>query len=291
MLRIRERLTSSVRVLVTALIMASTPHAAESGAEAVASARGSISADGESTTLEHVSLGALYGDTVVVLVSDVELEPPCDVHSAMAIAEKQPLTGVLFTIETDTLEQLVEGGLNTLFVPGVEPYEGYGAITSGLSLERVDGVARGTLETSAALNETTYEVAVELSIPLVIPAPPVPPRSVTGADSDPGKAFVRLVDSVMTGDFESVKGLATAELRGQMEQVDPEEAGEALAAFAEFLLPERIAITDTSVEGDRAVLSAEGVTQACLGPEQSTGTIELQREGTAWKIASVKFEG
>ena len=44
------------------------------------------------------------------------------------------------------------------------------------------------------------------------------------------------------------------------------------------------------MEQTRETLTAEGKSTICQGTEESTGTIEMIREGKAWRITSVRFE-
>lgn len=291
--RSRRAEARSLRALAVALVLGSSQLcSAIWGEVAPAVVKGSVSVAGKSTALEHIALGTMGEEAIIVLVTDRALPPSCDVFAAMAIAEKEPLIGVQFTVHPETLDLRSEGGINLTFYPGISITEGYSKIKSGLTLERKqEGWAQGMLVDSIQVGDKTLDVSIELEFPLVIPDPPIAPRVVIGADSKPGRAFAELVDAIVAGDLEAMKELSVAELESQMSQIEPEEAAEMIAMFADFLLPVEITITDSKIEKARAVLSAKGRTEACLGLEESTGQIELVREKRKWKVASVKFEG
>lgn len=276
---------SATAALSLALIAACT------GAEAGPTAAGSLSHGGESTTLGEISVVSLYDDGVAVLVADRPVRPPCEVFDAMGIAEKESLTGFVITVDKGSLE-LHRGGLNSLLHPGLPSGSQFGLIEDGLSLERSEGgFVQGTLAGSYEYRGESYELSVELSFPLDLEAPVIRPRRVEGAESKPARAFAEFVEAVVSGDLEIVKGFSTAGFREEIDQIDPAEAAEMLPAFADFFLPATITITDSEVDGDRAVLTANGVSEVCMGTEESAGLVELVREGRRWKIASVSFKG
>jgi hypothetical protein len=254
-------------------------------------AGGSISVGSETTALSHIAVSGLYKGTVVVSVSDVDLQPPCEAFDLLVVAEKSPVAGILFTIDIETLTFLEEGGMNSLQHPALESYEGFSMIKQGLSLERTDtGLAHGTLVDSITIDETTFDVDVKMSFPLEVSEPPLAPRKFKGADSKPARAFEKLVKAWLAGDLEGVKQLTASEFRSKVDQIEPAEAVEMMAGFADMLFPAAITITDTKIDGDHAVLTAQGLSEICQGVEESVGTIKLVREKRKWKIASVSFE-
>jgi hypothetical protein len=91
----------------------------------------------------------------------------------------------------------------------------------------------------------------------------------------------------MDADVEAVKSRVAAEARDQLESGGFEI--ELLRDFADFMLPESMTVTESAIEGKRAVLSATGVRQACSGSETSEGSIEMIRERGDWKVAKVSW--
>lgn len=271
-----------VLIAVTLVGFLSTPLLAVD----VASVSGTLSLDGEATDLKHISVDTFGRDSLLVLVAHDELAPPCTAFDGTALADKKRLTGVLLTIDRETLE--LTQGVNGVFHPQVDYFDSINSVREGLALEKTDGKAVGSFKQTLTLDDKEIVVALDLSLPLEVEEPPVRPRSVSGADSKPGKAFVELMNAILEGDVEAVKKGVAAEMKEQMDGT--EVTPEMLRGAADFMFPVEIAITDTAIDGDAAVLTASGDTEGCVENERSSGRIEMLKEGGRWKTAKVSWE-
>ncbi|MGH9457850.1 MAG: hypothetical protein ACRD2J_09465 [Thermoanaerobaculia bacterium] len=247
-----------------------------------ATARGSITVDGETTALQHVLVQPFGSDMVNVLVSDAPFPPACTPLDAMAVAGARPFSGVVISVMDDLT--LFPSG-NALYHPSLAPMDGYGKIREGLALEVSGAVATGTLRTTVEAGGRAFTIDLELTIPTDPETPPIAPRNVDGDDSEPVRAFVELVDAVIGRDVDGVMGRMTADIHAQMESVGPDP--ELLADFADMMLPGKMTVVDAKVEGDRAVLTMRGETAACMTTATADGRVELLRENGSWKVAKV----
>ena len=280
----RRRLIAVALAATLGPLAGSTPQAEA----AMGRAEGTLTTKGTSVPLEH-ALVESYPDSWVVLVTDRQLGPGCGPFDGLDVAAQEPLVGVLFGVDRETLQ--IAEGTNALFHPDISIGEGLHAIRGGLQLERSgDGFARGTLTDSVAAGEQTVDFAIRLALPLDHAGTQAASRTVSGADSRPAKRFVELVEAVVAGDVEKVKGLSTAEMRSKVEEMPPQRAAELLLGAADAFLPREITITGTEVEGDRAVVTATGFAPSCRGSESGDGRIELARESGDWKVALVRFD-
>lgn len=246
---------------------------------------GSLQIDGKTIPIKEILVEPFGSDAVSVLVSDAELPPPCSPLDAMAVVETHPLTGVMFTVTND-LELSPSG--NALYNPALDRMDGYGVIRKGLTLKRSGRMARGTLNDTLEVKGHQIAIDLDLSIPMQQNEAPLTPRQIEGADSEPARALVKFVDAVIDGDTDQVMSGATSEMRKQLESAGG--AADILPQLADFMLPLKMTITGTKVEGDHATLTAKGETPACMKTETSDGRIELQREDGAWKIAKISWE-
>lgn len=257
---------------------------ADDGAEA----KGSITVGGESVALDHILLDSdRSGPFLSVLVSDTPLPPPCEPLDVMTYAESKPISGVLFTI-TDELE--LAPSMNALYHPSLEAFDGYGAIGGPVDLQRADGVIRGTLRDTIAIDDREFEVDVDLAFDDSSGELSIAPRTIEGADSAPARAFVAMVDAIVAMDIDGMMAMSSPEMRAELEAAGDVDL-ELLVAFADFVLPKKMTILDTVIDGDTALLTATGESQVCMGTETSDGTIEMVRDGKAWKVVKVKWEG
>lgn len=146
-----------------------------------------------------------------------------------------------------------------------------------------DGVVQG----HAALTEpkttfgNTYQYTVTVTAPVELPKPETPatPEEMKAAEASPQAAVYRAFEkAVQAKDIAALKGMASAELRKQMD--DPEFPK--MLDFIREIAPVEVRLQKLTVDGSAAVLTAKGKDS---DGKPSTGVINLVKEGAAWKMS------
>ena len=208
----------------------------------------------------------------------------------------EPFASVSVGFDTSTLE--VQRGMSMAYFSHNGSDNPWEAINGGITLTAGEpGWANGKVVHELEAYDSDYNpqpltLDVSFSSPQNVTEPALAPREVLGADSKPAKAFVRMVDATLNGDLQEVMDLTASELAEQMDMAaqDPNMAKSLLTDFASAMMPEKMQIVDTNIDGDRASLSINGENPGCMGPETAKGTVSLVNEQGDWKIALVSFD-
>lgn len=270
----------SRRVQVAAAVVFGFGALASDAGEATAKA--TLTIGGEKVVAEHVLVEEGMGEQLVVLVSDRELEAPCSAITAMTVAGEVPFSGVTFAIEEDLTMAAVPQGI---FHPSLDPMDGWMSLDGEITAERTGSMISGSMKGVASVAEAEIPVEVIFDVPVTPEPAPIAARKVEGDDSEPAKAFSAMTAAVVSGDLDGFLAGVASEMREMIVADDP--SPELLRDVADFMLPHRVAISGTKIEGDSAILTARGETTHCGATEESEMTIEMRREDGRWRVVTV----
>lgn len=144
----------------------------------------------------------------------------------------------------------------------------------GLGTERISGRIYHT-ETQEFFDKT-YSYDFTFSASLSDPnAPFGEPLPADGGD--PGRAYLKWVETVHSGDLDALRGIIPPEMAEQIDSVSPAEAQEQFE-FMQEVTPTDVRILSGSTDGKIAILEVEGMMEG----EKVTLQITMTRMGELW---------
>jgi hypothetical protein len=248
---------------------------------AAQTATGSITANGKKTALTHVTAIRKNGN-VRVVISDQAITA-AQLADDFAMHDMKDLAGVSVEITPDG--QIPTG---TFYSP---LFTKFGGSFSATGMHKWEGTIKGdTIEgkLSAAKGEffeSTYEYTVSFKAPIGKGAAPAAdtPAALKGkplpADGgDPGKAYRAYIVILKAGNPARIKASLSAERAKQMSDDELKK----MLPMIQAMMPDDIKIGSGAVDGDHATLNVTG--QEKESKAKSTGTVDLVKEGGAWKV-------
>ena len=144
----------------------------------------------------------------------------------------------------------------------------------GLGTERISGRIYHT-ETQEFFDKTySYDFTfnASLSDPNAPFGDPLP-----AGGGDPGRAYLKWVETVHSGDLDALRGIIPPEMAEQLDGVSPAEAKEQFE-FMQEVTPTDVRILSGSTDGEIAILEVEGMMEG----EKVTLQITMTRMGEIW---------
>jgi hypothetical protein len=243
---------------------------------------GTLTVNGKVTKLQHACavprenpFDKTKTDTLLLL-TDVEL-PPAALHDEFALM-KATFAGVTLQITAD--KSVVSGMIYSANLEKVTQFSASGMHELELTTHAPDRIAgRAFMSTPDDFFGNVFQYEAKFDVPVTKKPAPVPLKGTKlgAGGGEPGKAYAAYRKVLIAGDVPALRRALTAERAKETESPEFKE----LFPMVQAMQPKNVKVTGGAIDGDVATLLAE----AKDGDEVSTGTITMQREGGAWKVA------
>jgi hypothetical protein len=258
-------------------------------------ASGTLTVNGKAVKLTH-AYAARKKDpfdktkqVTYVLLADQEV-PLAAVHDMgemMMYDDKHHLNSIEVTF-TDDDRQVISVGINSPNLTGMGHFSGVGK--QKLELKAIDAshaAGRLYLEKPDDFFKNTYIYDVAFDAPFS--AAPKEPGAETlkgtqlaPGGGEPGKAYLAYTKVLAAGDLKALRKALAAERAKSLDDPDFKE----MFPLIQAMQAKNIKVTGGAVDGNTATLLATGKE----GDATSNGTIEMVKEGGAWKVAKESWK-
>jgi len=219
---------------------------------------------------------------VVVLISNIQVtaEQFNDLKSMFDLADSGRLTGIEVTIDHE--KKIIGGQIySPMFKLQGNSFSAVGMHEFEPSTFKGSDVA-GKLSTAheSSFNHVAFTYSTTFHAIATAPKPPAEAKlagtPLGAGGGDPGKAYLAYTKILAGGNIAAVKKAVTAARAKQMDDPDFKQ----MFPLVQAMEPKKIKITGGAMNGDKATLTATGDSEGA----PAKGTIEMVREGGAWKV-------
>lgn len=255
---------------------------------ALAAVSGSLTANGKTFPMTFAAahskknpFDAKKTDTVIVF-TDQELTPAQasdDIELMQAIDAKK-LSG--FSVEIDPDKSVISGQVFSPAFKKMNQFSGVGmqkAELTAMTPSRIAGSVSMAKPDDFFDNIYQYSATFDLPVggkPAMAAAAAPKGAPLPAGGGDPGKAYAAYLKVIASGDFAALRKSVSANRAKSMDDPDFKKMFPVIQAMQ----PKNIKITGGAVDGESATLIASSKD----GGETSNGTINMVREGGAWKV-------
>jgi hypothetical protein len=218
---------------------------------------------------------------VIVLISNIQVTPEQfnDLKSMFDLADSGRLTGIEVTIENKKIigsqiySPMFKLQGNSFSAVGMHEFE---------PTTFKGGDVAGKLSTTheSSFNNVTFKYSTTFHAIATAPNPPAEAKlegkPLGPGGGDPGKAYLAYTKILAGGSIAAVKKAVSAVRAKQMDDPDFKQ----MFPLVQAMEPKKIKVTGGAVNGDKATLTATGDSDGA----PAKGTIEMVREGGAWKV-------
>jgi hypothetical protein len=219
-------------------------------------------------------------DTVIVFTDQAisPLQASDDIELMTVIGDKK-LSG--FTIEIDPDKSVISG---QVFSPAFKKMTQF----SGVGMQKLDLTAVSPTRVTGKVwmakpddfFDNVYQYTATFDLPVATAtamAPPAPKGTpLPAGGGEPGKAYAAYLKVLTAGDIPALRKSLAASRAKDIDDPDFKK----MFPMIQAMQPKNIKVTGGAVDGDSATLLAT----AKDGQETSTGTVNMVREGGAWKV-------
>ena len=272
-------------------LAASGPKISEGGAT------GTLTVDGTTVKLAHAiartkpnAFDEKKKDVVVLITQNpVSAEMFVDDDKLFSAASDGSVQGLLVTIDSDEkpyhLQVLVPKASMQVSGSGFFNFD-----ATDFSTKHVAGKFFTTSEQDfMGKHKYTYDVTFAAPVQSIAVASEVTVDASSGTKlpaggGDPGKAYMAFDKAARAGNLAEIKKAASS--TRPMPDMSPEDIKQ-MMEMMKLMRPANVKITGGFISGDHATLNVEG--QESSSKSKVRGTIEMAREGGAWKLLGEKW--
>ena len=269
-------------VLVTCAVAAGVCYATDPG-----TATGKMTVGGKTTEL-HWAVARISKHPfnknqtdVVVLISNIQVTPEQfnDLKSMFDLADSGRMTGIEVTIEN---KKIIGGQIyspmfklqgNSFSAVGIHEFE-------PTVFKGGDVAGKLSMTHESSFNHVAFTYETTFHAIATAPKPPAEAKlegtPLAAGGGDPGKAYLAYTKILAGGNIAALQKAVSAARAKQMDDPDFKQ----MFPLVQAMEPKKIKITGGAMDGDKATLTATGASDGA----PAKGTIEMVREGGAWKV-------
>ncbi len=239
---------------------------------------GTITVNGKKTALDHVV--AIRKDGNVRILISSRAVTPAQLADTFAMHEMNDLSGVEVEItpEGQIPTGMIYSPLLTKF-GGSFSSAGMHKWVGKISGDTIDGklsAPKDDFFDNSYEYSATFKAAIASGAALVTPPPVLKGKPLPADGGEPGKAYRAYLSVLKAGDVAKIRAYLSAERSKQMTN---EELKKMLPVIQAMMATD-VKIAAGAVDGDHATLNVTGKDNGA----PSTGTVDMAREGGAWKV-------